>query len=241
MPVDTELDTPPKTTAAAPFKQVADETPVDSQSAGYAVMQEMGEQARKEKDKNAAGFSTKAAGEDGAGFSLAGTDSAGNGFSLPLDSPTLLGKKFSGFKRTWYRNDQRTMQFAAQLNPGFDRIIKRAIKNNWKHLGMEVGIGPGRIPAPPQLSRALHRRIQELAAGGPEADKAIKAMGYYPDSVRAQLANMSAHSGDIKDVMESIRQQRCARGRRAAPSSRLPDFHYYEPRDEARAASAPAG
>jgi hypothetical protein len=200
--------TMPKTTAARPFKQVAEQGSVDSQSAGYTTMREMADQAQQVNDKKKAnGLFKKAAGDGGAGFSLAGADANGNGFSLPLGSSELLGRKWSGFRRTWYRNDQRTMQFAGELNRGFDKIIKRAIKNNWTHIGMQVGIGPGKIEAPGPLVRALNRRIQELANGGPEADKAIRAMGYHPDKVRAQLQNLTSHPGHIKDVLESVQRQ----------------------------------
>ena len=206
---DSDPNTPPKSTAARPFKQVAEEAPVDSQSAGSATMQKMTDQARREKEKKkkTTGFFRNAAGEGGTGFSLAGTDSNGNGFSLPLNSSTLGGGKWTGFKPSWFRTDQHTMHYAAELNRGFDKIIKRAIKNDWTHIGLQVGIGPGKIEAPGPLVRALNRRIQELANGGKEADRAIKAMGYRPEMVRAQLQNLSSHSGHINDVLESLQQQ----------------------------------
>ena len=226
MPVDTELDTPPKATAVRPFQQVADETPpVDSQSAGYATMQEMGEQAQRDKDrKKANGFFSKASGDGGrTGFSLAGTDASGNGFNLPLSSPGLLGGKWTGVQPKWVYSDQHTMQHAPHLNKSFDKIIKRAIQNNWTHIAVRVGIGPGQIDAPGPLTRALNRRIHELANGGKEADKAIRAMGFHPEKVRAQLAGMQSHSAHINDVMEAIQKSATPAGG-AAPTFSPPCF-----------------
>src|SRR6185295_19487851 len=121
----------------------------------------------------------------------------------PLDSPSLLGKKWSAFHPNWYRSDGHAQYYARELNRRFDRIIKRALENNWTHIGLQMGL-VGKIDGDPVIVRALNHRIQQLSMPGKESDRAIRTIGFHPERVRDQLRNLSAHAGHIDDIMEAL-------------------------------------
>jgi hypothetical protein len=201
----------PTSEVTSGFRRAADssiENETDGDSAGFVLQQEAADKTRQEREDGkgpSAGFKKASDGKGDNGFRISGSDSEGNGFTLPPDtSGGIHSGKWSAFQPKWFITDNHTLHFARQLNPRFDRIIKRALDHNWEVLGVEMGIA-GRVEGNPVLVRALNRRMQELAMGGKSADSALHAMGYRPEKVRHQLQNMKAYSGHIDDVLEALK------------------------------------